>query len=121
MIGDRRQRGKRAGQLGAVAQERGSAAENGADHPLGGPRGLVEVDLLVHEESRQHERLERDDPFGAVDGERRRLFAARWGKGQRAQEPIEIVTTVRDAGGVRVAQEVVAAVDVEVPLTARAR
>ena len=89
-------------------------AEDGADHPLGRARRLVEVDLLEHEEAREDERLDRGKALGAVDREAGRLGLARGRReAQAAEEPVEIEDAVAHAGRVRVAEEVVAAIDVE--------
>src|SRR5262252_8584232 len=103
----------------AVAQKMGDARENAADHPLRGASCFVEVDLLEHEEPRQHESFERHDAFASVDGERgggaaaMRAAFGHWPKPEAAQQPVEIVAPVGHAGPVGVAQKIVAAIDVD--------
>ena len=73
----------------------------------------MEVDLLEHEEAREDERLDRREPLRAVDGQRRSSLRADLGEPQAAEEPLEVVVAVAYARRVCVAEEVVAAVDVE--------
>src|SRR5262245_46560162 len=104
---------KSRGQLtdGAMsANELLDPAEEQFEHDLRGPRGLVEVDGAVHVEAGEEVRLGRRQALaGQVEA-----LAGRVGA-QLRQHPGEVEVAVVGAGGVAVAEQVVAAVGVELP------
>ena len=84
-------------------------------HRLGRPHGLVQVDLSIHVEAAEEEALHRGQPLLAVDRHARPLFARCHHQTHRLQQPVEIEHAIAHARHVRVAEQVVATIDVEGP------
>ena len=98
-----------------LGPELAEAADEGAEDDLGGAHRLVEVDLAVHVEARQEEALDRGQALVAVDREVGGALPLGDVEAQGGQQPVEVEGPVAHPGHVGVAQEVVAAVDVEGP------